>query len=347
MGNSGTAGLMVTKISNSGIIRLMVAEVSNSGTIGLMVVEMSNSSTTGLMLVEIDNLGTIGLMVTEMSNSSIIGLTLAEIGNLGTIGLMVAEMSNSSTIGLMEYVLHAPLLEQRPYHSESTELSISVDALEVGLHFPVHPTIVDLLREWRISPSQVVPNSWRDLIAFLGECRGVGIIPTRTLFFACFRLCISRGGYYLTAWAGFKVNEVSTNNKGWKARYLFVNNLNWGFRVDWSKRPGETLVSGEAVMGRPSKRVKIVVRKHKSRRGKGGSHVTTWGKELVASTEEDSSSTHCQPRSMKDLCSTRVCKGDEGYYVLQIVDSMPKDSNSTMRARWPNMTYSAKVCDDS
>ncbi|RRT56562.1 hypothetical protein B296_00047766, partial [Ensete ventricosum] len=103
--------------------------------------------------------------------------------------------------------------------------------------------------------------------------------------------------------------------------------------VDWSKRPGETLVSGEAVIGRPSKRVKIAVRKHKYHRGKGGSHVTTWGKELVASTEEDSSSTHCQPRSMKDLCSTRVCKGDEGYYILQIVDSMPKDSNSTMRAR--------------
>ncbi|RZS01270.1 hypothetical protein BHM03_00031093 [Ensete ventricosum] len=100
-------------------------------------------------------------------------------------------------------------------------------------------------------------------------------------------------------------------------------------------------------MGRPSKRVKIAVRKHKSRRGKGGSHVTTWGKELVASAEEDSSSTHCRSRSMKDLCSTRVCKGDEGYYVLQIVDSMPKDSNSTMRARWSNMTYLAKVWDDS
>ncbi|RRT78577.1 hypothetical protein B296_00007297 [Ensete ventricosum] len=27
--------------------------------------------------------------------------------------------------------------------------------------------------------------------------------------------------------------DASTNNKGWKARYLFVSNLNWEFRVDW------------------------------------------------------------------------------------------------------------------
>ncbi|RRT59978.1 hypothetical protein B296_00040336 [Ensete ventricosum] len=67
-----------------------------------------------------------------------------------------------------EYVLYAPLPEQRPYHPESTELSILVDALEVGLCFPLHPTIVDCLRWWRISPSQVAPNSWRYLIAFLG-----------------------------------------------------------------------------------------------------------------------------------------------------------------------------------
>ncbi|RWV79675.1 hypothetical protein GW17_00059155 [Ensete ventricosum] len=39
-------------------------------------------------------------------------------------------------------------------------------------------------------------------------------------FFTCFRLCKNRGGYYLTARAGFKVSGAPTNNKGWKARYI-------------------------------------------------------------------------------------------------------------------------------
>ncbi|RWW75014.1 hypothetical protein BHE74_00016996 [Ensete ventricosum] len=115
------------------------------------------------------------------------------------------------------YVLRAPSPEQRPYQPQPSEISISVDALEAGLRFPLHSTIVKCLRWWRISPSQMAPNSWRYLIAFLGECQGAGLVPSRTLFFACFRLCKSRGDYYLTARASFKVSGASTNNKGWKA----------------------------------------------------------------------------------------------------------------------------------
>ncbi|RWV80725.1 hypothetical protein GW17_00057948, partial [Ensete ventricosum] len=70
------------------------------------------------------------------------------------------------------YMLRAPLPTQRPYQPWPSEISISVDALEAGLCFLLHPTIVECLRWWRISPSQMAPNSWRNLIAFLGECQG-------------------------------------------------------------------------------------------------------------------------------------------------------------------------------
>ncbi|RWW72044.1 hypothetical protein BHE74_00020176 [Ensete ventricosum] len=40
-----------------------------------------------------------------------------------------------------EYALHSLLPEQQPYSSGSSELSISVDPLEVGLQFPLHPII--------------------------------------------------------------------------------------------------------------------------------------------------------------------------------------------------------------
>ncbi|RWW39272.1 hypothetical protein BHE74_00055419 [Ensete ventricosum] len=61
-------------------------------------------------------------------------------------------------------------------------MCISVDALEAGLQFPLHPLIEECLRWWRISPSQVTPNSWRYFVVFLGECRGAKIIPTQDLF---------------------------------------------------------------------------------------------------------------------------------------------------------------------
>ncbi|RWW69588.1 hypothetical protein BHE74_00022800 [Ensete ventricosum] len=69
----------------------------------------------------------------------------------------------------VEYDLHVPQLGQRPYSSGAPSMCISVDALEAGLRFPLHPLIEECLRWWRISPNQVAPNSWRYLVVFLGE----------------------------------------------------------------------------------------------------------------------------------------------------------------------------------
>ncbi|RZR92907.1 hypothetical protein BHM03_00021294, partial [Ensete ventricosum] len=90
----------------------------------------------------------------------------------------------------VEYRLHVPQPGQRPYSSDTPDMCISVDALEASLRFPLHPLIEECLRWWRISPSQVVSNSWRYLVVFLGECQGAEIIPTWDLFmvFSGFRL---------------------------------------------------------------------------------------------------------------------------------------------------------------
>ncbi|RRT31194.1 hypothetical protein B296_00059034, partial [Ensete ventricosum] len=117
-----------------------------------------------------------------------------------------------------EYGLHVPQPGQHPYSLDAPDMCISVDALEVGLRFPLHPLIKECLRWWRIFPSQVAPNLWRYLVVFLGECRGAGIIPTRDSFMACFRLCNSRGGYYLTA-RGFRL-DWSTHPIGNASPYL-------------------------------------------------------------------------------------------------------------------------------
>ncbi|RZR91064.1 hypothetical protein BHM03_00019104 [Ensete ventricosum] len=58
-----------------------------------------------------------------------------------------------------EYVLHAPRSGQRSYHPCPRGFGISIDALEVGLRFPLHPVIRECLNWWRVSPGQIAPNS--------------------------------------------------------------------------------------------------------------------------------------------------------------------------------------------
>ncbi|RWW72475.1 hypothetical protein BHE74_00019718 [Ensete ventricosum] len=59
-----------------------------------------------------------------------------------------------------EYELHVPLSGECPYDAFSCGFSLSTDALEAGLRFPLHPVIEACLEQWRISPSQMAPNSF-------------------------------------------------------------------------------------------------------------------------------------------------------------------------------------------
>ncbi|RZR84779.1 hypothetical protein BHM03_00011659 [Ensete ventricosum] len=216
----------------------------------------------------------------------------------------------------IEYGLHVPWSGQRPYSSDALDICILVDALEAGLRFPLHPLIEECLRWWRISPSQVPPNSWRYFVVFLGECQGAGIIPTQDLFMACFRLCKSRGGYYLTARVSFRVSGVPSNNK-------------------------ESEGAHEETQG-------------SAREGESRSH--SKGKEPAAPSEEPKTPAefdergaspvyHC-PRSMKDLFKTKVHKDDAGYYTLQISDLGHQDPDKEMTAKWRGLKNSMKVWND-
>ncbi|RZS09053.1 hypothetical protein BHM03_00040148 [Ensete ventricosum] len=61
----------------------------------------------------------------------------------------------------LEYKLHQSLPGEHPYDAFPNGFSLSTDALEVGLSFLLHPVIETCLEGWHISPSQMVPNSWR------------------------------------------------------------------------------------------------------------------------------------------------------------------------------------------
>ncbi|RZR88594.1 hypothetical protein BHM03_00016220 [Ensete ventricosum] len=258
------------------------------------------------------------------------------------------------------YVLRVPLPEQRPYQPKPSEISFSVDALEAGLRFPLHPTIVECLRWWRISPSQMAPNSWRYLIAFLGECRGAGIVPSRTLFFACFRLFKSREvegnpspflgnpGYdrevvgrgraqssFSGCYGSECIAEEAPNAGGKGTPAVGPDGTQPEVEVTHAEASGKqtagSSVPDKTAIGRPEKRVKIAVRKHKAHRGEGSLHRAAREREPEVSA--DSSPAYRRPKSTRDLCGMQVREDDEGYYVLQMADWAPRDSSAAMQAR--------------
>ncbi|RRT36479.1 hypothetical protein B296_00053213 [Ensete ventricosum] len=76
------------------------------------------------------------------------------------------------------------------------------------------------------------------------------------------------------------------------------------------KRLTGSPVPDQTVADQPGKRVKIAMRKHKAYRGEGSSRRAARERESGVSTE-DSSSTYCRPKSMRDLCDMRVWEDDE------------------------------------
>lgn len=92
-------------------------------------------------------------------------------------------------------------------------LYLCVNALEARLKFPLHPFSLEFLQWRRISPSQIVPNSWSYLIVFIRECYYFGINLTLNLFTPASK-SIRADKNYLTAWEAFTMRGAPTSNKG-------------------------------------------------------------------------------------------------------------------------------------
>ncbi|RRT65489.1 hypothetical protein B296_00010443 [Ensete ventricosum] len=169
--NSGTIGPMVVKTCNSSTTRLRLAEMCNLGTVGLIVAEVCNSGTTGLMVAEICNLGTIGLMVAEVCNSGTTGLMVAEMCNSGTIGLIVIEICNLSAnvstwqghVGMRDWALR---LHDCGSHAPGT----------LGFWLSWFARVKIYASDYHKERNRRIPR-----LAFLGECRGAGVMDLNTL----------------------------------------------------------------------------------------------------------------------------------------------------------------------
>ncbi|RRT73375.1 hypothetical protein B296_00004438 [Ensete ventricosum] len=213
----------------------------------------------------------------------------------------------------IEFGLHVPQPGQHPYSSDAPGMCISVDALEAGLWFPLHPLIEECLRWWRISPSQVAPNSWRYLVIFLGECRGAGIAPTRT-----YRMDLGD----LRGMPKMSSGKVPSTRVTAPTREVDVSPAREAPKTS-SKRPIDAPTGQADDPARRHKKVKMLMRRHKPRHGEGESRSHSEDKKPAVPSEEPdtpvesdeggASSIHHRPRSMKDLFKMKVHKDDAGY----------------------------------
>ncbi|RRT80252.1 hypothetical protein B296_00022171 [Ensete ventricosum] len=58
-----------------------------------------------------------------------------------------------------EYKLCVSKAGQRSFDPFLNGFGLLVNALKAGLRFPLHSLVVSCLRHWRVSPSQIAPNS--------------------------------------------------------------------------------------------------------------------------------------------------------------------------------------------
>ncbi|RZS18225.1 hypothetical protein BHM03_00050458, partial [Ensete ventricosum] len=73
-----------------------------------------------------------------------------------------------------EYELHVPLPGERPYDAFSSGFSLSIDALEAGLRFPLHPVIESFLTEWTSrTVNNLVPVLSADEIELVEILQGI------------------------------------------------------------------------------------------------------------------------------------------------------------------------------
>ncbi|CAN6275201.1 unnamed protein product [Urochloa humidicola] len=76
----------------------------------------------------------------------------------------------------------------------SNAICVYAAALEADLRFPLHGFYVRVLRHLGIAPSQLMPNAWSCLAAFVLRCEDAGVPPLVSEFRYFFAICGQNGG---------------------------------------------------------------------------------------------------------------------------------------------------------
>lgn len=82
-------------------------------------------------------------------------------------------------------------------------IAVYKDSMKTGLRFPLHPFAVEVLNAYNIIVSELYPNGWGCIIAFIMICTAIGVEPSLTAFRYIFRLrrCTAAQGL---GWVSFQ-----------------------------------------------------------------------------------------------------------------------------------------------
>ena len=127
---------------------------------------------------------------------------------------------------------------------------VYADALEAGMRFPLHGFYVEVLRHYGLAPSQLAPDAWRYMAAFVMLSQDAGVEPSLPAFRAFFSICTHDGA--AVGWHHFRPRPGSSGlfsaigkvprspDPEWKSRFFILRPRSpstrpWPFPVKWGK----------------------------------------------------------------------------------------------------------------
>ncbi|TVU40318.1 hypothetical protein EJB05_13776, partial [Eragrostis curvula] len=139
---------------------------------------------------------------------------------------------------------------------EDGVISVYEDALDAGMRLPLHPFYAELLTHYGLAPSQLLPNAWRYMAAFVLLCADAGVEPLLPVFRSFFTVC-THGGRSI-GWHHFRPYSSGSRRPplfqsgtpgckaGWKSRFFFLRSPattpTWPCPVKWG-RPSRAAIS--------------------------------------------------------------------------------------------------------
>jgi hypothetical protein len=135
---------------------------------------------------------------------------------------------------------------------------VYADALEAGMRIPLHDFYVEVLGHYGLAPSQLAPDAWRYLAAFVLLSQDAGVEPTLPAFRSFFSICTHDGGS--VGWHHFRSRPGSCLFNGkvprspdpeWKSRFFLLRSPStrpWPCAVKWGK-PSRAAVRMPVVTG--------------------------------------------------------------------------------------------------
>ena len=126
-----------------------------------------------------------------------------------------------------------PREEERDCHFSSMEVCFYEAVFLFLLRFLVHPFIIELLGHCNIAPRQLMPNSWRIMISYMGIWLAAveGDMVKVDEFTYLYRLKESKeyGYYELVPWTreARTVRGLPSSFKYWKSQFFFMSGDGW------------------------------------------------------------------------------------------------------------------------